>query len=63
MPEFHFRQYLFASQARVLLKLRRPVDVAERGLHFVQVGAPADAGLGAAPLWPCVTAWLGCARH
>ncbi len=38
VPEFHFRQYLFASQARVLLKLRRPVDVAERGLHFVQVG-------------------------
>ncbi|KAF6250949.1 hypothetical protein COO60DRAFT_1645717 [Scenedesmus sp. NREL 46B-D3] len=36
VQEFHFRQYLFAAQARVLLRLGRPVDVAERGLVFVQ---------------------------
>eukprot|EP00878_Enallax_costatus_P028549 GHUV01030842.1.p1 GENE.GHUV01030842.1~~GHUV01030842.1.p1 ORF type:complete len:447 (+),score=91.95 GHUV01030842.1:177-1517(+) len=36
VQEFHFRQYLFAAQARVLLRLGRPVDVAERGLVFIQ---------------------------
>eukprot|EP00879_Flechtneria_rotunda_P024943 GHRR01026470.1.p1 GENE.GHRR01026470.1~~GHRR01026470.1.p1 ORF type:complete len:429 (+),score=155.71 GHRR01026470.1:52-1338(+) len=36
VQEFHFRQYLFAAQARVLLRLGRPIDVAERGLVFVQ---------------------------
>ncbi|KXZ42764.1 hypothetical protein GPECTOR_119g395 [Gonium pectorale] len=35
VQEFQFRQYLFASQARLLLRLGRPVDVAERGLRFI----------------------------
>jgi hypothetical protein len=77
VPEFHFRQYLFASQARVLLRLRRPVDVAERGLHFVQVGRSrplvpgglelalgGDVGrpVGQAPHAPApVRCWLGLA--
>ncbi|GLC41256.1 hypothetical protein PLESTM_001176800, partial [Pleodorina starrii] len=35
VQEFRFRQYLFASQSRLLLRLGRPVDVAERGLRFI----------------------------
>ena len=34
-----FRQYLFAAQARLLLRLGRPIDVAERGLRFVDATA------------------------
>ncbi len=30
-----FRQYLFASQSRLLLRLGRPGDVAEKGLRFI----------------------------
>ncbi|GAB4816227.1 hypothetical protein N2152v2_003273 [Parachlorella kessleri] len=37
VPEFAFRQFLFASQARVLLKQHRLVEVAERGLGFIQL--------------------------
>ena len=36
LPEFTLRQLLFASQARVLLKLHRPAEVALRGLAFVE---------------------------
>lgn len=33
--EFEFRQYLFASQAKLLFKLNRPFEVASRGYSFV----------------------------
>lgn len=33
--EFDFRQYLFACQANLLFKLRRPIEVASRGYSFV----------------------------
>ncbi|GMH45221.1 hypothetical protein BSKO_13178 [Bryopsis sp. KO-2023] len=36
LTEFKFRQYLFAAQARLLIKLGRPVEVIERGLKFIQ---------------------------
>ncbi|GFR46524.1 hypothetical protein Agub_g8110, partial [Astrephomene gubernaculifera] len=39
IQEFRFRQYLFASQARLLLRLGRPVEVAERGLRFIAATA------------------------
>ena len=35
-PEWAMRQALFASQARLLLKLHRHAEVADRGLKFVQ---------------------------
>ncbi|KAG2424134.1 hypothetical protein HXX76_014808 [Chlamydomonas incerta] len=35
VQEFRFRQYLFAAQSRLLLRLGRPVDVAERALRFI----------------------------
>ena len=35
IPEFRFRQYLFAAQARLLLRMGRPVDVAERAVKFI----------------------------
>ncbi|KAK9863262.1 hypothetical protein WJX84_010782, partial [Apatococcus fuscideae] len=36
IAEFHFRQYMFACQARLLLKLERPAEVVIRGLKFIQ---------------------------
>ncbi|CAI9756874.1 unnamed protein product [Fraxinus pennsylvanica] len=33
--EFEFRQYLFASQAKLLFKLSRPFEVAGRGYSFI----------------------------
>ncbi|KAK2993008.1 hypothetical protein RJ640_004520 [Escallonia rubra] len=33
--EFEFRQYLFASQAKLLFKLNRPFEVASRGYSFI----------------------------
>ncbi|PIA43136.1 hypothetical protein AQUCO_02000515v1 [Aquilegia coerulea] len=33
--EFEFRQYLFACQSKLLLKLDRPVEVASRGYSFI----------------------------
>ncbi|KAG8364976.1 hypothetical protein BUALT_Bualt18G0054500 [Buddleja alternifolia] len=33
--EFEFRQYLFACQAKLLFKLRRPFEVASRGYSFI----------------------------
>ncbi|KAL5730140.1 hypothetical protein ACHQM5_003000 [Ranunculus cassubicifolius] len=33
--EFEFRQYLFACQSKLLLKLNRPVEVASRGHAFI----------------------------
>ncbi|KAG1661690.1 hypothetical protein FOA52_001967 [Chlamydomonas sp. UWO 241] len=35
VPEFQLRQYLFAAQARLLLRLGRPLDALKRGLAFV----------------------------
>ncbi|BDA42989.1 Trafficking protein particle complex subunit 10 [Coccomyxa sp. Obi] len=35
VPQFRFRQFLFACQARILLKLQRPTEVADRGMKFV----------------------------
>ncbi|KAK9821758.1 hypothetical protein WJX81_004662 [Elliptochloris bilobata] len=35
LQQFHFRQFLFACQARLLLQLQRPGEVAERGRDFV----------------------------
>ncbi|KAK9858891.1 hypothetical protein WJX84_005283, partial [Apatococcus fuscideae] len=36
IAEFHFRQYMFACQARLLLKLERPAEVVIKGLKFIQ---------------------------
>lgn len=33
--EFEFRQYLFACQAKLLFKLKRPFEVASRGYSFI----------------------------
>ncbi|KAI3509871.1 hypothetical protein L1887_25395 [Cichorium endivia] len=33
--EFEFRQYLFACQAKLLFKLKRPFEVASRGFSFI----------------------------
>lgn len=33
--EFEFRQYLFASQSKLLFKLNRPFEVASRGYSFI----------------------------
>ncbi|KAJ7981709.1 trafficking protein particle complex II-specific subunit 130-like [Quillaja saponaria] len=33
--EFEFRQYLFACQSKLLLKLKRPFEVASRGYSFI----------------------------
>ncbi|XP_044499943.1 trafficking protein particle complex II-specific subunit 130 homolog isoform X2 [Mangifera indica] len=33
--EFEFRQYLFASQSKLLFKLNRPYEVASRGYSFI----------------------------
>jgi len=35
VPEFAFRQYLFAAQSRLLLRMGRPLDTAERGIRFI----------------------------
>lgn len=34
--QFNFRQFLFARQARLLLTLNRPIELAERAMKFVQ---------------------------
>ena len=39
LPTPRFRQYLFAAQSRLLLRLGRPVDVAERALRFIAATA------------------------
>ncbi|KAL6779718.1 hypothetical protein ACKKBG_A13445 [Auxenochlorella protothecoides x Auxenochlorella symbiontica] len=38
VPDFVMRQFLFASQARILLKLRRWTELAERGKGFIEAG-------------------------
>ncbi|KAA6429506.1 MAG: TRAPPII tethering factor, partial [Trebouxia sp. A1-2] len=52
VAEFYFRQYLFACQARLLFKLNRPTEVAERGLQFVHTFAHLLADQQAASVVP-----------
>jgi len=40
LQQFHFRQFLFACQARLLLQQRRPVEVRARRPHRPRRPAP-----------------------
>lgn len=52
MTELTLRQYLFAAQARQLLRKERPLDAAQQvGLHGAGMG-PAWASMG--PAWACM---------
>jgi len=53
VPEFSFRQYLFAAQSRLLLRMGRPLDTAERGIRFIKfMGEVLEQRLKAHPQLP-----------
>jgi hypothetical protein len=59
LQQFHFRQFLFACQARLLLQQRRPVEVRARRRRPPRRPAPARPAACAAPrrpprMQPCI---------